>query len=40
MKKFFIAAFAAVCALGASAQTFWNSDAADKKVTLGIRARS
>lgn len=38
MKKFFIAAFAAVCALGASAQTFWNSDAADKKVTLGIRA--
>lgn len=38
MKKFFLAAFAAVCALGVSAQTFWSSEAAEKKVTLGVRA--
>lgn len=38
MKKFFLAAFAALCAFGASAQTFWDSEAADKKVTFGVRA--
>lgn len=38
MKKFFLAAFAALCAFGASAQTFWNSESADQKFTLGVRA--
>lgn len=38
MRKFFLAALAAVCALGVSAQTFWSSEPADKKVTLGVRA--
>lgn len=38
MKKFLIAAFAAICALGASAQEFWSSDSPEQKVTLGVRA--
>ncbi len=38
MKKLFIAAIAAVCALGVSAQTLWDSEAAEQKFTLGVRA--
>ena len=45
MKKLFVAALAAVCALGVSAQrasdatefSFWDSDAAQEKVTIGLR---
>ncbi|MCM1092427.1 MAG: porin family protein [Bacteroides sp.] len=38
MKKLFIAAIAAICALGVSAQTFWDGETAEKKFTLGVRA--
>ncbi len=38
MKKLFLAAFAVVCALGASAQTLWDGEAAEKQFTLGVRA--
>lgn len=38
MKKIFLAAFAAICALSASAQTFWSSESPEQKVTWGIRA--
>ncbi len=38
MKKLFLAVFAAVCALGVSAQTLWDGEAAEKKFTLGVRA--
>lgn len=38
MKKLFLAALVAVCAFGASAQTFWDSEAPEKKVTFGVRA--
>lgn len=38
MKKFFVAAMTALCALGASAQvTFWDSAKADQKVVFGPR---
>ncbi len=38
MKKAIIAVIAAVFTLGASAQTLWDSEAAEKQFTLGIRA--
>lgn len=38
MKKFLISALTAICALGVSAQTFWDSDAPEQKVTFGVRA--
>ena len=38
MKKYFVAALAAVCAFGASAQVkFWDSEAADQKIVFGPR---
>lgn len=46
MKKFLVAAIAAICALGASAQrasdstsfSLWDSETADQKIVIGIRA--